>query len=95
MAETIRSYDDFVNAITGIWRDNSAAEISEQDGRDMIASVYAAKHHVAKTSAYSVAQGEPAVEIDASGGAVTITLPTPANGEHHGVVQETWLDGTH
>lgn len=40
MAETIRSLDAFNNASTGLFKDNTAGDISAQDLRDLVASVY-------------------------------------------------------
>lgn len=40
MADTIRSTDDFLNASTGLFKDNTAGDISAQDLRDFVLSTY-------------------------------------------------------
>lgn len=40
MADTIRSTDDLLNASTGLFKDNTAGDISAQDLRDFVLSTY-------------------------------------------------------
>jgi len=45
MADTVRTIDDFLNASTGLFKDNTAGDISAQDLRDFVVSVPAQWPH--------------------------------------------------
>lgn len=63
------------SALEALLADNTSGEISPQDIRDFLRSVYL-KAIITKTGAYTLTDDDATVLCDASGGAFTITLPT-------------------
>lgn len=75
MVDTIRS----LSAIQTLLADNTIRAISEADLRDAIYSALGATPYVSKTTAYTLTEDDQVVTVDATAGAVTITLPAVGN----------------
>ncbi len=74
MADTIRT----LTALQTLLADNSTRAISEQDLRDAVYSVLGVVPYVAKTANYTATEDDEFISCDATGGAITITLPAVA-----------------
>ncbi len=75
MADTVRS----LTALQALLADNTARAISPQDIRDALYSVLGVVPFVAKTSSYTATANDEVIPCDATGGAITITLPAVAS----------------
>src|ERR1041385_1262124 len=74
MADTVRAY----SALQTLLADNSTRAISEQDLRDMLASVIGVIPYVAKTADYSATESDEFITVSTSSADITITLPAVA-----------------
>lgn len=74
MADTKRT----LAALTALLADNTAGDISAQDLRDLLVSVYGSRMVNNVTGNTTLTTDYDVVTADASGGAVTITLPDRA-----------------
>lgn len=78
MAETVRTIDDFVNASTGLFKDNTAGDISAQDLRDFVWSSQGRNLDDAgtKTASYTATVGAHArVDMNGAGADFVVTFP--------------------
>lgn len=84
MPDTKRPLDDFVNASTGLFKDNTSRDISAQDLRDFVTSAWN-PYVTSKTDDYSAVHGDLVV-MSLSGTSKSVTLPTsPAASDRIGV----------
>lgn len=74
MADTKRT----LAALTALLADNTAGDISAQDMRDLLVSVYGSRMVNNITSNTTLTTDYDVVTADASGGAITVTLPDRA-----------------
>ncbi len=86
MADTIRTYDALQNNTTGVYRDNTAGEISPQDLRDGIATLYGSRFVTSQSTTYSAVAGDEVILMDASGGVRDVDLPAVASSTHMSIV---------
>jgi len=87
MAETVRTLDDVLTQIPVGVSDGTSA----QDIRDAVWSMMGRKAYVAKTSNYTATEYDHWIDVDATSGAVTITLPavaTARNGKEY-IIRKT------
>lgn len=75
MPDTVRT----LTALQALLADNTARDISEQDLRDGIYSVLGVVPYVAKTANYTATENDEYINVDATSGAVIITLPAAAS----------------
>lgn len=77
MADTKRT----LSAITTLFADNTTGDISAQDMRDFLVSAHGSRtvNAAAITASETADTDDDAMIVDASGGAVTITLPDRAS----------------
>lgn len=74
MADTKRT----LAALTALLADNTAGDISAQDVRDLLVSVYGSRMVNNITGNMTLTTDYDVVTADASGGAITVTLPDRA-----------------
>ena len=77
MADTKRT----LAALTALFADNTAGDISAQDLRDFLISVYGSRRVDNVTADTTLTTDHDVLAVDASGGARTITLPDRATNE--------------
>lgn len=75
MADTVRT----MAALQALLANNSTRAISEQDIRDALVSSLGVVPFVAKTANYTATDNDEFISCDATGGAITITLPACAS----------------
>lgn len=74
MTDTLRT----LSALQTLLADNTARAISAQDLRDALYSALGVTPYVAKTANYTATESDDFIAVNATGGAVTITLPAAA-----------------
>ena len=74
MADTVRA----LSALQTLLADNTSRAISEQDLRDAVYSVLGVRPYAAKTTSYPATESDEFIAVDATAGAVVITLPAVA-----------------
>lgn len=74
MADTVRA----LSALQTLYQDNATGAISEQDLRDGFYSSLGVIPYAAKTANYTATESDEFIAVDATSGAVTITLPAVA-----------------
>ena len=71
MADTIRA----LSALQALFADNTSRAISEQDLRDGFQSAIGVFPTLAKTASYTLTDDDVFIPVDATAGAVVLTLP--------------------
>lgn len=74
MADTVRA----LSALQTLLADNTSRAINEQDLRDFLYSVLGVTPYVEKTASYVATESDEFIAVDATSGAVVITLPAVA-----------------
>ena len=80
------------NLIT-LLADNVVGDASAEDVRNFLVSVYGSWHSKVIINTYSILSGDVALQIDATAGAITATLPTGSD-EDHKIIYVTRKDNT-
>jgi hypothetical protein len=78
MADTIRT----LSALQALVVTNTTRQVSAQDLRDWLVSSVGARYVVSVAEATTLDGDDDIVLVDASGGAVTITLPAASGAQH-------------
>lgn len=79
MADTKRNLDEFLSASTGLFKDNTAQDISAQDLRDFVLSTWVPYIRTISNANYSAVDGDLVV-VTSIGSDLTMTLPaSPAS----------------
>lgn len=93
MVDTARSQDSFLNASTGLFKDNVAGDISAQDLRDFTLTAFGASFPKAVSGTATLEAGDLAI-VTSAGSDFTVSLPaSPVAGNVCGLFYKTQTAG--